>query len=339
MAIPRVFVSSTCYDLKYIRENLRYFIRTLGYEPVLSEDGTVFFNPGLHTQDACLTEIPNCQILLLIIGGRFGGRYRDGDASITNTEYREAVRLKIPVFALVDGAVYNEHHVYLKNRGNESVDISKLVFPAVDTVRIFDFIDEVRANSVNNALVPFRDFGDIESYLRQQWAAMMFDFLSTRNEQRRVADTLNTLADMNARIEMLSKQILLSVGTEDAKIDAAMYEEMIATEAIRDLAYCGKRPTPVHVLVNATFRSCAKALGIDLEIEENVGSSIGQKGSISRGRFDKDSQDYKQLRQKLMDLLRQHGISPEQYVTRRPNMAPVTALPPPSSPNQKEPAL
>ena len=38
MAVPRVFVSSTCYDLKYIRENLKYFIRSLGYEPVLSEE-------------------------------------------------------------------------------------------------------------------------------------------------------------------------------------------------------------------------------------------------------------------------------------------------------------
>ncbi len=30
MPTPRVFVSSTCYDLKYIRENLKFFIRNLG---------------------------------------------------------------------------------------------------------------------------------------------------------------------------------------------------------------------------------------------------------------------------------------------------------------------
>lgn len=27
MATPRIFVSSTCYDLKYIRENLKFFVR------------------------------------------------------------------------------------------------------------------------------------------------------------------------------------------------------------------------------------------------------------------------------------------------------------------------
>jgi hypothetical protein len=39
MAAPKVFVSSTWYDLRYIRENLKYFISNLRYEPVLSEEG------------------------------------------------------------------------------------------------------------------------------------------------------------------------------------------------------------------------------------------------------------------------------------------------------------
>jgi hypothetical protein len=74
---------------------------------VLSEDGAVFYDPTLHTHDACLAEVPNCQMFVLIIGGRYGGKYKDDEHSITNAEYREAVRLKIPVFALVDNSVYN----------------------------------------------------------------------------------------------------------------------------------------------------------------------------------------------------------------------------------------
>jgi len=60
MATPRVFISSTYYDLKYIRENLKYFIKTLGYEPTLSEDGDVFYNPKKHTHDSCISEVPSC---------------------------------------------------------------------------------------------------------------------------------------------------------------------------------------------------------------------------------------------------------------------------------------
>ncbi len=320
MAIPRVFISSTCYDLKYIRENLKYFVRTLGYEPVLSEDGNVFYSPSLHSHDACLTEIPNTHIFVLIIGGRYGGKYKESETSITNAEYREAVRLKIPVFALVDSSVYNEHHVWIKNKDNTQVAISNLVFPSVDSIRIFEFIDQVRGSAINNALVPFKDFGDIEKYLKQQWAGMMYDFLNSKNEERRVADTLTTLAEMNSRIEMLSKQILVSVGTEDAKIDAALYEEMLSSEAIRDLAYGNVRPTPAHVFVNSSFRSCAKSLGLNLVIEDTDEFSISGAATYSRPRFEHNSMQYKKLRQSLIEILKSRGITPEKYLGARPQV-------------------
>jgi hypothetical protein len=284
---------------------------------VLSEDGAVFYDPALHTHDACLAEVPNCQIFVLIIGGRYGGKYKDDEHSITNAEYREAVRLKIPVFALVDNSVYNEHHVYVKNKGNDRIDRSLIVYPSADNTKIFEFVDEVRSNAVNNALVPFRDFGDIESYLRQQWAGMMFDFLTKRNEAKRVADTLATLAEMNSRIEVLSRQILISVGTEEAKIDAALYEEMMACEAIRDLAFLKVRPTPTSVFVNSSFRACAKTLGIDLQIDEDAEEySISGGGGISRLRFDADSRSYKLLRERLASILASHSMTPEAYLNR-----------------------
>jgi len=321
MAIPKVFISSTCYDLKYIRENLKYFVKTLGYEPILSEDGSIFYNPAQHTQDACLTEIPNSQLFVLIIGGRYGGKYQQQEESVTNMEYREAVRLHIPVFALVESAVYNDHHLYSKNLHNDKIKIGDIKFPSVDSVKIFSFIDEVRKNGVNNALVPFRDFGDIESYLRQQWAGMMFSFLSEKNEQKRVEDTLNALSKMNSTIEMLSKQILVSVGTEDAKIDAALYEEMIASEAIRDFSYWKVRPTPVHILVNGSFRTCAKSLNVDFRIDEDdKGISISPSGKISRKKFDNSSNEYKALRQKLVDILKEAGTTPERYLSKRPRI-------------------
>jgi hypothetical protein len=320
MATPRVFVSSTCYDLKYIRENIRYFIKTIGYEPILSEDGAVFYDPSQHTHDACLTEIPNTQLFVLIIGGRFGGRYHKSDASITNTEYREAIRLKIPVFAMVEHAVFGEHHVYTRNKLNDKVDLSKLMFPSVDSLKIFEFIDEVRSNIINNAIVPFRDFSDIESYLRQQWAGMMFDFLSSRSEGRRVADTLATLEKMNSRIEMISKQILFSVGTEDAKIDTALYEEMIASEAIRDLAFWKVRPTPVHVIVNSSFRACARSMGVNFAVHDGDEHSIGGDSTISRSRFITNSNEYKHLRQKLISIIKASGTTPEAYLDKRPKV-------------------
>jgi hypothetical protein len=37
MAKPRVFISSTFYDLRHVRADLERFIKDMGYEPVLSE--------------------------------------------------------------------------------------------------------------------------------------------------------------------------------------------------------------------------------------------------------------------------------------------------------------
>jgi hypothetical protein len=41
MARPRVFISSTFYDLKQVRSALEIFIKNIGYDPVLHERGAV----------------------------------------------------------------------------------------------------------------------------------------------------------------------------------------------------------------------------------------------------------------------------------------------------------
>ncbi|WP_278401215.1 DUF4062 domain-containing protein [Stutzerimonas kunmingensis] len=158
MAIPRVFISSTCYDLKHIRENLKYFVRTIGYEPVLSDEGDVFYNPSSHTHDSCLKEVETCQIFILIIGGRQGANYKDETSSITNNEYREAVRNNIPIFALVEAAVHSDHHVFITNKKKNPDIADSIAYPSIDDIRIFGFVDEVRKNTKNNAIFPFRDF-------------------------------------------------------------------------------------------------------------------------------------------------------------------------------------
>lgn len=43
---PRIFVSSTYYDLKYIRNDLENFIKSFGYESVLFESGDIAFVPN-----------------------------------------------------------------------------------------------------------------------------------------------------------------------------------------------------------------------------------------------------------------------------------------------------
>lgn len=222
MAIPRVFISSTCYDLKHIRENLKFFVKTIGYEPVLSDDGDVFYSPYSHTHESCLKEVESCQLFILIIGGRYGGNFKDSDKSITNNEYKEAVKQNIPIFTLVETGVYSDHNVYNKNKKDKPDIYKNISYPNIDDIKIFDFIDEVRRNGKNNAIQPFRNFSDIEMYLKKQWAGMMYDFLIEKNkesESKLTNKLLDNIDLASKKTEELVKYLLKQSNQDNTNID------------------------------------------------------------------------------------------------------------------------
>lgn len=315
MATPRIFISSTCYDLKYIRENLKFFIRTIGYEPVLSEDGDVFYNPKLHTHDSCISEIENVQMFVLIIGGRFGGKFKDTEKSITNTEYENAIKNHIPIFALVENGVYSDHFVFQKNKSNASVN-----YPSVDNIKIFDFIDEVRKNAINNALIPFRDFSDIEVYLKKQWAGMMHYFLVSEAETKRVSDLLNEISTATQKIEYFTKNIATNTSDKDTLVDIKLYDEMIGNDAVSTLSNSWEiKVNPYLILKNKTFDEIANN---KIEIlPENKGhvvyggnSEIGYR--LSQSAYESKNKSYSSLRAKLISIIEENGSTVEKYLEK-----------------------
>jgi hypothetical protein len=64
MVKPRVFVSSTYYDLKHIRNSLKSFIDSFGYEAVLFEYGDIPYDHQLTVAECCILEVAKCDILL-----------------------------------------------------------------------------------------------------------------------------------------------------------------------------------------------------------------------------------------------------------------------------------
>lgn len=71
MPSPRIFVSSTYYDLKRIRASLDLFIDSLGYDPVLSEKGDIAYTHDRPLDESCYREAENSDIFVLIVGGRY----------------------------------------------------------------------------------------------------------------------------------------------------------------------------------------------------------------------------------------------------------------------------
>jgi len=208
MATPRVFVSSTCYDLADERDGMISFCKSFGFDTALSERGDVFYHPDLHTHTACIRETSNCQIFILIIGGRFGGKYiADKTKSITNAEYIAAREQGIPIFTFIKQDVLNDHNVWQRNKDQSFA--KEIKFPSIDkqehAIDIFNFIDQVRQAPNNNGFFGFNLNKEIFEHLRKQWAGMFFDYLQTRSLAKQFSTTNQTLAALTAASEKIEE--------------------------------------------------------------------------------------------------------------------------------------
>ena len=101
MAKPRVFISSTFYDLRHVREDLERFVRELGYEPVRHETGSIPYGKQESPESYAYQEVELSDIIVTIIGGRFGTESRqEVGYSITQNELRRALDRNVQVFIL-----------------------------------------------------------------------------------------------------------------------------------------------------------------------------------------------------------------------------------------------
>ncbi len=113
--------------------------------------------------------------------------------SVKRQEYKAAAAGKIPIFILVEKAVYSEYQTYLNNKNNDGIK-----YAYVDSINIFKFIEEILAQRANNPVQPFERHSEIESWLRDQWAGLF-------REQLRNLVTQPQLASMSTQIGELSE--------------------------------------------------------------------------------------------------------------------------------------
>jgi len=163
MAKPRIFLSSTCFDLGDARTELTDFLKKRGFEVLNSQTGAFGVKPKVHSHDACLAMMEHADYVVLMIGGRRGGTYVASDKSITNEEIRAAQKLGRPIFAFVDRKVEALRAIYRKNPTANFA-------PVVDDVRIFDFIDKISSGHEDNWLHQFDDVTEIKRTLTAQFA-------------------------------------------------------------------------------------------------------------------------------------------------------------------------
>ncbi len=209
MSRPRVFVSSTYYDLKHLRSSIDNFIESLGFDSILSEKGDIAYSPYQPLDKSCYKAAETCDIFVLIVGGRYGSRASTAKEaptdldlerydSVTKLEYEAAASRNIPIYILIEQNVYAEYHTYIKNKGN------RVDYAHVDSVNIFELIEGILAKTRNNPICTFERFTEVENWLREQWAGRFQDLLLQKNNQKQLSTLSAQIATLSDQVEALS---------------------------------------------------------------------------------------------------------------------------------------
>lgn len=252
MAVPRVFVSSTCYDFREVRQTLRDFISGFGYEPVMSEFGDIFYDYNKHVQDGCLSEIEKCNLFILIVGNHYGNFYhtqRKGMTvpdSVTLKEFRKALSVNIPKHMFVNRFVYYDYTNYRRqleelltevfDKNDVPVDQTEATvktvrdrfdmtysFPNVNYRYIFYFIDLITELRANNAVFEFERVFDIQDQLRKQWAGFMYEKLT--HAETHSTQAMEEVSQKLDRIESVLTRIV-SHGVENRGLGTLDIDKM-----------------------------------------------------------------------------------------------------------------
>ena len=171
---PTVMISSTFYDLSQIRKDLELFLADeLSYVPLLSESPSFPIDPDATTIENCRTRVQQlADILVLVVGGRYGFIDETTSKSITNLEYLEARLKGIPIYTFVSRQILSLLPLWETTPQN---DFSA----AVDTPELFNFVKAIRSDE-QSWVFPFDTAQDIINILKTQFAYLFAESLGLR---------------------------------------------------------------------------------------------------------------------------------------------------------------
>lgn len=227
---PRIFVSSTFYDLKYIREDLSNFIKAHDFEPIMFEEGDIGYTPGMPLDASCYETMRSTDIVILIIGGNYGspatGEIKDDFKeymSITRNEFKAALEEGVPIYVFVDSKVYVEYGVYEANYKKIEEEENAIAFRNVKNINVFRFIREIK-NIGNISITEFDKIIHIKDFLSKQWSDMFknyLDSLKQKKSDKKLESTVDEMKilikNMGIMIDSVGQKILNANESEEYK--------------------------------------------------------------------------------------------------------------------------
>ena len=224
---PRIFISSTFYDLKYIREDISNFVRAHDFEPIMFEDGDIGYTPGKPLDESCYESMRN-------YGSPASGEKADDFneyLSVTRREFSTAANEGIPIYSFVESAVYNEYGVYDSNVKKIEEKQIDLTFKATKNINVFRFIKEIYSLG-KISVTEFRKSSEIKEFLSKQWSDMFKNYLKLLKEKsdtKQIYETMDNLQSIIRRMDVmldgLGKKIMGN-GMENVTYDELINQQM-----------------------------------------------------------------------------------------------------------------
>ena len=214
MARVNIFVSSTCYDLSQIRDDLKRCIIELGHNPILSELKDFPVDPMKSNSENCINAINNeADIFVLIIGNRYGSVLETG-MSITNTEFIAALAKGIPIYTF---SLKNMTAILPLWESNPNADYSTIV----DSNKVFEFLSDVRKKrGLWN--FEFERAQDITEILKAQLSNLFHDALVVK---RKIEDS-----DISGLYEKISSRAVDILIKRDVAFEIRFFMQCMKDE-------------------------------------------------------------------------------------------------------------
>jgi hypothetical protein len=201
----------------------------MGYDPILHETGDIPYGSSLPLEDYCYDEVTNCDILVSIIGGRFGSESQKNSDSISQNELKLALKAGKQVYIFIDKNVSGEYKTYLKNKDN-----LKIKYHYVDNQKIYQFIEEINQLSHNNATFNFETSDEIIEYLKSQWSGL-FQRLLHDNEEKEEIKIIDKLNDSAESLNKMLNYVIESNKDKDQALRSLLTENHPAFIRIKTL--------------------------------------------------------------------------------------------------------
>jgi hypothetical protein len=238
---PKVFISSTYYDLKYIREDLEQFVKRYRFETIMFENGDIGYAPGRPLDESCYHYISKADMVVLVVGGLYGSPATGEEPdefneymSITRKEFQAAKDSEIPIYVFIEADVDAEFEVYLKNYDAIENKKSKIVFNATKNINVFRFIRTIRR--YNNVVInKFKRTSEIKEYLANLWAGYFLNYLELMRENRKnreIEDRLELLKRNIDQINLMVDEVGKKLLTEK---EEGSYENIKERQIISDI--------------------------------------------------------------------------------------------------------